>query len=191
MVQRDVAHVCRPTDLGLEYAAWHGGPTGAREPVLGRAPRPGDLFSAEAATMVWPTLGPDVELQGSVARDAGYEFRVSSHNNDTWICTKAPPTPKEARTAHEERVLEEAARTKPWHDFVCWYVARKTARKAHAGYRVRPSPKGWAIYFGDVAGAGPQVNADADSVYGWFERTALRPLALEADEVRAKALGAA
>ncbi len=122
----------------------------------------------------------DVVLDGMMAKVSGYTFRLSTHS-DTWSCS-ATPQSKAERDAAE---IADAARSMPWHEFVCWCVARKTARKAHDGYTVRKSAAGWSIIF---AGS-PMVDRDASTVYSWLERLPLLQLSREADQARNDAFG--
>ena len=94
-----------------------------------------------------------------------------------------------ARRAMAARVSSEAmtaaARAMPWHQFVCHYVADRTARASVEGYSVRGSGDAWELCY---LGAPQFAPMSASSLYGWFERTGpLLPLSREADDFRATA----
>lgn len=125
----------------------------------------------------------DVDLDGDKARVAGYEFRINCYSEE-WECVVVPPTAAEKAAQRDAARVRDAARAMSWHEFVCWHVARRTARKAHEGYTVRKSANGWAIMFGGCA----QVDRDANTVYGWLERLPLVTLSREADAARYEAL---
>lgn len=83
--------------------------------------------------------------------------------------------------------MTEKARQLPWHEFVCDYVAQRTASTPAEGYRFVPSGGRWAMVFG--SGSATDLVGPASTIYGWLERTmAFRPLMLEADRFRGEVL---
>jgi hypothetical protein len=89
-----------------------------------------------------------------------------------------------ARKAADAMV--EAARTMPWHQFVCHYVAAETARGPASGYTVRGSGDSWEFCF---MGSPQFAPMSASSLYSWFERTMpLQRLSRAADDFRGDVL---
>jgi hypothetical protein len=152
--------------------------------------RIGDVVTGEQIA----ALG-DVALDGVNATVAGYAFRVCAASEE-WVCRSVPETraQRKARRAREaaEAARQEAmemARKLGWKDFVCWYVARATAKEPHRGYTVRKSDRGFAIWDCQHPGVPPMLNQDARTVYSWFERLPLVTLSREADAIRFEAFG--
>jgi hypothetical protein len=78
--------------------------------------------------------------------------------------------------------MVEAARTMPWHQFVCHYVAAETTREPADGYTVRGAGDAWELCY---CGAPQFPPMSASSLYSWFERTMpLQRLSREADAFR-------
>lgn len=72
-----------------------------------------------------------------------------------------------------------------WHEFVCLYVAHKTARKEAHGYRLRRAGEQWELL---LVGTPVFAPMSASTAYSWFIRTmGLCGIAREADELRIKA----
>ncbi len=89
-----------------------------------------------------------------------------------------------AQKASEAMV--EAARTMPWHQFVCHYVAAETAREPAGGYTVRGSGDAWEFCFMGNAQFAPM---SASSLYSWLERTMpLQRLSRDGDNFRGQVL---
>ena len=87
----------------------------------------------------------------------------------------------------EHAAMLDAARTMPWHEFVCAHVAATTAREPVSGYSVRKAVDGWELcYMGS-----PQFPPmSASTAYSWFERLPLVTASRKADEFRAEAYAA-
>lgn len=119
---------------------------------------------------------------------SGAVYRLGKWDDEQWMHVADGPTVRDLAAAHEEDALRDLARSLPWHDFVCAYLARKTRRPVE-GYTVRGHRGAWSLcYMGQ-----PMIDRrDASALYGWFERTAaLYPIARAADAFRLAAHGAA
>jgi hypothetical protein len=82
------------------------------------------------------------------------------------------------------KTWEQKALEMKWHEFVCTYVANKTARRKD-GHKLRRSGSMWELTFGGLALFAPM---SASTAYSWFFRTAdLYQVARDADTLRERA----
>ena len=105
-------------------------------------------------------------------------------HNEEWVRLDASAV-RDLKYRLEMVALEQAARTLPWHEFVCTYVAAKTAKEPVQSYSVRRAGDLWELCYMDTPQYKPM---DADTMYSWFERSPLLRLSREADDFRAAVL---
>ena len=118
-------------------------------------------------------------------------YRKVGRNLYRWTCGEMweRVTPDFLRALAAKKAAEamiEAARTMPWHQFVCHYVAAETAREPADGYTVRGSGDSWEFCF---MGSSQFGSMSASSLYSWLERTMpLQRLSRDADNFRGSVL---
>ena len=118
-------------------------------------------------------------------------YRKVGRNLYRWTCGEMweRVTPDFLRALAAKKAAEamiEAARTMPWHQFVCHYVAAATAREPADGYTVRGSGDSWEFCF---MGSSQFGSMSASSLYSWLERTMpLQRLSRDADNFRGEVL---